>query len=330
MTCMAGDAWTAVTAAHKLRQRPRRIIMDNRPVVLFRHGKGLAALSDICPHRQAPLSEGRVTLQGIECPYHGWRFDAAGACRGVPGHLGEPPRCTVPSYAVREQGGLVFVASQPPNSTPYVHARFATKTAQCITENRVRARLADVAENILDATHTHFIHKGLLRGLSERRYRVTVRVTGGADWVEARYEGEPRQEGLISKLLEGERSLSVGRFRAPAIAEIEFWGEHHLKLVTTFHLRQATPTHVYGIALLTGPRQGGLGYLKAAVLLPLFHIAVAQDRAILETAHRQREFLGLSKAMPGPVDILRPHIDAILAGQRPSVADRPQVLDIEL
>ena len=76
-----------------------------------------------------------------------------------------------------------------------------------------------MAENILDATHTHFTHKGILRGLSARRNRVAVSVTAGEGWVEARYEGEPRQEGLVSRLLEGERSISVGRFLAPGICE---------------------------------------------------------------------------------------------------------------
>jgi phenylpropionate dioxygenase-like ring-hydroxylating dioxygenase large terminal subunit len=40
---------------------------------------------DSCPHRLAPLSEGRVDGKGrLQCVYHGWCFDGAGACKFIP------------------------------------------------------------------------------------------------------------------------------------------------------------------------------------------------------------------------------------------------------
>jgi pheophorbide a oxygenase len=44
-------------------------------------------LDDVCPHRLAPLSEGRVdrATNTIECSYHGWAFDGqTGACDRIP------------------------------------------------------------------------------------------------------------------------------------------------------------------------------------------------------------------------------------------------------
>jgi nitrite reductase/ring-hydroxylating ferredoxin subunit len=39
------------------------------------------AFEDRCPHRLAPLSEGRVEADGtLLCAYHAWRFDGGGAC----------------------------------------------------------------------------------------------------------------------------------------------------------------------------------------------------------------------------------------------------------
>jgi len=49
--------------------------------------KGYSIMLDQCPHRLAPLSQGRVdTITGcIECPYHGWQFEAtAGRCTSIP------------------------------------------------------------------------------------------------------------------------------------------------------------------------------------------------------------------------------------------------------
>jgi phenylpropionate dioxygenase-like ring-hydroxylating dioxygenase large terminal subunit len=40
---------------------------------------------DKCPHRLAPLSEGRINEQGyLECPYHGWTFSGEGKCETIP------------------------------------------------------------------------------------------------------------------------------------------------------------------------------------------------------------------------------------------------------
>jgi phenylpropionate dioxygenase-like ring-hydroxylating dioxygenase large terminal subunit len=304
------------------------VLIAGQAFVIFRSGGALRCLTDRCPHRFAPLSLGRVVADTIECPYHGWRFDGTGRCRAVPGLLEPVPNVIVPPHAVREANGLVYISPEAARGEPYPGALSGPGTVSSVVENRVRSSLIDVAENILDATHTHFTHSGILRGLSSRRYNVKVTVTGGDGWVEARYEGEPRQEGIISRLLEGERSISVGRFIAPGVAELEFWGRDRINLSTTFHLRQEDDEHVHGFGVLAGPMQGGLGYLKAVLFKPLFHIALRQDQTILTVARQNR--LPNAKPVVGRLDILRPHIEAILRGERPSVADAPTELTMEL
>ena len=54
---------------------------------------------DTCPHRLAPLSEGRIDDKGrLQCVYHGWCFDGAGACKFIPQApaLGPPVRRAPP------------------------------------------------------------------------------------------------------------------------------------------------------------------------------------------------------------------------------------------
>lgn len=327
---MTPSGWIAVATARSLGARPMRIVIDSVPIVVFRTAKGLSALFDQCPHRGAPLSLGSVADGQLACAYHGWRFDGDGVCRSMPGHLGEVPACRVAAFAVTEVEGIVFVALRPQTVAPYVGAIAGKGYATALVTNQVRSTLADVAENILDATHTHYVHRGLLRGLTAKRYRVTVTVSGGDGWVEARYEGEPRQEGLVSRLMEGERSISVGRFVAPGIAEIEFWGRQRVNLVTTFHLRQETAERVSGIGRLAGPAQHGLGYLKGLLFKPLLYFGIAQDRHVLQAATDNRALTGQRGSMMGPLDILRPAIDDILAGRRPAVADRPMTVEMEL
>jgi phenylpropionate dioxygenase-like ring-hydroxylating dioxygenase large terminal subunit len=322
--------WHAVARCRAVGPRPHRVLVDGQPLVIFRSSDKLFCLTDRCPHRFAPLSRGRVIGETIECPYHGWRFDGTGRCRAIPGLLEPVPNVVVPPHAVRESNGLIFVSTGSPRGEPYPGILSGPGTVSRVVENRVRSNVLDVAENILDATHTHFTHGGLLRGLTSRRYRVKVTVTGGEGWVEARYEGEPRQEGMISRLLEGERSISVGRFIAPGIAELEFWGRDRINLATTFHLRQEDDQHVSGFGVLAGPAQAGLGYLKALLFTPFFRVALRQDQTILTVAQCNKATLPGAKPLVGRLDVLRPHIEAILRGERPKVADAPAEITMEL
>ncbi len=322
--------WIAVCRASNVRAKPYRVEIDGMALVLFRSAQGLAAFPDICPHRLAPLSRGRIVAGQLECAYHGWRFDGAGQCQAMPGLIGEVPRVRLAPWQVREQDGLIFVAREASDTLPYGGRLTGTGMARVVTASETRSTVAEVAENILDATHTHFIHKGLLRGLSSRRYRVIVTLSGGPGWVEARYEGETRQEGVLSRLLEGQRGISVGRFLAPGIAEIEFWSPRRIELATTFHLRQAAPDCVAGLGVLAGPGDGGLGWVKAALFRPLFDMAVAQDRHILAAVTDNRARFDGIKPVIGPLDLLRPSIDAILAGELPPLAGAPRTVEIEL
>lgn len=50
---------------------------------------------DSCPHRLAPLSEGRIDQWGrLQCVYHGWCFGGSGDCKLIPqAPLDGPPVC---------------------------------------------------------------------------------------------------------------------------------------------------------------------------------------------------------------------------------------------
>ena len=63
----------------------QRYELLGEPVLLGRTHRGeVYALRDICPHRAAPLSAGRLVEDTVECPYNGWRFRTDGACAAIP------------------------------------------------------------------------------------------------------------------------------------------------------------------------------------------------------------------------------------------------------
>src|SRR5215475_10583806 len=103
----------------------RREMLCGEPVLLGRMpSRDLFALRDICPHRAAPLSAGRIREETVECPYHGWRFASDGVCKHIPSVLQEEDidvsRIRVRSYLVREQDGLIWVyfAADPKSEAP--------------------------------------------------------------------------------------------------------------------------------------------------------------------------------------------------------------------
>jgi phenylpropionate dioxygenase-like ring-hydroxylating dioxygenase large terminal subunit len=324
------DFWQAVALSADVSARPMRILFEGSPVVLFRSDKGIAALFDRCVHRLVELSTGKVVNGEIECPYHGWRYDGEGLCTAIPGHVGEMPRYRVRRYGAIERDGIVFVSAGTPEAEPYLHCMQGLDVLVRRVRSSTQSTVLDAAENILDATHTHFTHKGLLRGLSARRHLVRVDVTGGEGWVEACYTGEERQQGLISRLLEGDRTKTIGRFRHPGIAELEYWGKDGLALATTFHLRQADENMVEGVGWLIGPRQGLLGHLKALAFKPLFNIALAQDRKVLKSASDNARHAPPAPPAIGPLDFLRRDMAAIMTGEMPPAAATPRMYQIEL
>lgn len=94
------------------RSQVRRAEIGGRAYALFRDAAGApAALLDVCPHRHAPLSLGRVQPAGtLACPYHGWSFDPHGR-----GHNPSQPTlrgCDVESLQVTDRYGLLWAAGR--------------------------------------------------------------------------------------------------------------------------------------------------------------------------------------------------------------------------
>ena len=108
------DHWQPIAWARDLPlDQPTKItLFDVDYAVTRRSGGEPLALLDRCPHRGAALSEGRVTSQGwMQCAYHGWAFDAGGACQSVPQQERAPTSALpcVTSRACVEHHGMLWL-----------------------------------------------------------------------------------------------------------------------------------------------------------------------------------------------------------------------------
>lgn len=106
--------WWPVQAVDNLpTDRPYRIqLLGNYYVVWKGHSGEWIAMDDECPHRLAPLSEGRIEHDGnLLCSYHAWRFDESGKCVKIPHAEDEKahsvacnsPRSAVQTYPCKVQ-----------------------------------------------------------------------------------------------------------------------------------------------------------------------------------------------------------------------------------
>ena len=222
------DAWYVACRSDDLGDEPISRTLFELPVVLFRGAGGrAAALLDRCAHRNAPLSRGVVAEDGcIACPYHGWRFDARGSCRDVPGLLepGDMAGREVPAFAVHEQDGFVWVWARPdgvPVGAPIRIPCLSDDYLVVVREYDVECTMHAALENALDVPHTAFVHRGDFRGKGSREIEaVRRRIPNG---IEVEYLGEPPLSGP-TRDARGRPIVSQhwDRFFLPGIAQVEY------------------------------------------------------------------------------------------------------------
>ena len=50
-------------------------LLNGTELALYNVGGEFYAIENFCPHKGAPLADGRLCGQAVECDWHGWRFD---------------------------------------------------------------------------------------------------------------------------------------------------------------------------------------------------------------------------------------------------------------
>lgn len=108
-------SWYLFGRSADLERGPVSKQMLGRRIVAFRTAGGkLVVMQGSCAHMSADLGGGKVVGETIQCPFHGWRYGADGACTEIPcaAVLGPReatrPSARLQSYPVVERHGCIF------------------------------------------------------------------------------------------------------------------------------------------------------------------------------------------------------------------------------
>jgi vanillate O-demethylase monooxygenase subunit len=265
------NAWYAAAWSDGLAETQllARTIMGE-PIVLYRKADGgVAAIEDRCAHRFAPLSMGKVVNgDRVQCPYHGLEYDGTGACvRNPHGAKTIPPRARVKSYPVSEKHKAIWIwmgeapadAGKVPDfgvldNVPELHT---TKRDSIV----IRANYQLVIDNLLDLSHTSYLHEGILGNADTVESEITVEQDGD-DVVVGRHATNSTPPGMFAQFWP-DHPPRVDKF-----TKMRWMAPSTLRLLTGICKMGATPdsgTGYHAIHLLTPENERSTHYFFTAV-----------------------------------------------------------------
>jgi len=163
------NAWYPLTWSRNVTRKLASHRVLGTDLVVYRTEAGdVVALDDVCPHRLAPLSMGKLKGDAIECGYHGMTFGSDGICVRIPGQKLIPANAKVPSYPLHEKMGLVWIW---PGDAELADPSLIYDLPQCGQPGwhaahgdalRIDTNYLNLADNLCDPSHVSFVHLSTL------------------------------------------------------------------------------------------------------------------------------------------------------------------------
>ncbi|TQE13323.1 hypothetical protein C1H46_001130 [Malus baccata] len=204
------DHWYPVSLIEDLDPRlPTPFQLLGRDLAIWYDGESWVAFDDRCPHRLAPLSEGRIDEGGnLQCSYHGWSFDGCGSCVKIPQASSEGPesravrstRACATRFPTLVSQGLLFVwpdenGWERANATkpPMLPDEFSKPEFSSVTIQRDLFYGYDtLMENVSDPSHIDFAHHKVT-GRRDRAKPLPFKLEDSGPWgFSGANEGNPR------------------------------------------------------------------------------------------------------------------------------------------
>ncbi|HEX5368265.1 MAG TPA: Rieske 2Fe-2S domain-containing protein [Dehalococcoidia bacterium] len=146
---------------------PLRLRLLGEDLIAFRLTSGkVGIVVNACPHRGASLFFGRNEEEGLRCVYHGWKFDATGACVDMPSEPAESnfkSKVRVRAYPVIERNGMIWTYMGPrdvPPPLPDFETNLVGEGVVRYTLTMRECNYMQALEGDIDTSHLCFLHLG--------------------------------------------------------------------------------------------------------------------------------------------------------------------------
>jgi phenylpropionate dioxygenase-like ring-hydroxylating dioxygenase large terminal subunit len=160
-----GNMWYPLRQSAHVETQPAGIHRLGHDIVLWRDSHGrIHAHEDRCLHRGAKLSLGQITADNLRCAYHGWCYDTAGQCVGIPtsktAQAKLAPRLRLRSFETQERAGLLWGYFGEGQAPPLVIPQELEDASYSgfICEAEWKANWILILENLADPMHGPFLH----------------------------------------------------------------------------------------------------------------------------------------------------------------------------
>jgi choline monooxygenase len=184
-------SWQLVGHGSRIAGSGDHLVVDlaGLPVIVVRDEAGaVRAFHNVCRHRGGPLATADgCGARRLRCRYHGWSYGLDGVLRTAPEMRDavdfDPARIALPSLAVQQWQGLLFVAREPPVAFgEFVAGIDARLGERSFDDYRFARRVSYTlacnwkvyVDNYLEGYHVPHIHPGLNRLLDYRSYVTEV------------------------------------------------------------------------------------------------------------------------------------------------------------
>lgn len=230
--------WYPACQTNELNASPKRTTIADHDLCLFRDSRGQPnAVSNVCPHRGAPLHKGVVRADEIQCPYHGWCFSGCGRLRFVPSDAegtARPSQPILPSFPTQDRGGFVWVFFDPETNPSELHLLSLASPIPTVPEleqggewfctygeYEFDAPWQPVFENALDNSHIHFLH-GDSFGNAEKPETIDVKTETFDAFAESKFTLHNKPPNFFWKWTETPAVNVTARAYLPSVSYIRF------------------------------------------------------------------------------------------------------------
>lgn len=302
------NVWYVAAWSHELSDRPIGRTVAGEPIMLYRRSDGTTvAMEDRCPHRQAPLSLGRIEGDTIRCMYHGMVFDSSGTCLSIPGAAAIPANTDVRTFPVVERHDWLWVwTGDPSRADPaLIPEAYGLNNPDWVMRADALDYDADyqlINDNLCDLSHVDYTHE------------TTLGFASGSKWSNDAPRITPIENGLLFERWFVDQIAQPGR---PELTDT--FTMYHYMLPGLFIMRSRMyPTGTASSCGLTAPpselpmisqrieqqaitpiAQGRTRYLYATgveariaspelleTMMAVINAAFAEDKAMIEAQQR--------------------------------------------